>query len=75
MKDQHDSQTADLLGEEQKRGKGRPRKYADKAEKQRAYRAKLKAEGKRVVTRIVKDVRDQAAPLTSEIIDLSEVKK
>lgn len=76
MKDPRDNQTADLLPEpEKKRGKGRPKQYATVAERQKAYRERMKAQGKRVVTRVVRDVRDQAAPLTSEIIDLSEVKK
>jgi len=58
-----------------KRGRGRPRQHSSAAEKQRAYRERLKAEGKRVVTRVVLDVRDESKPLQSDLIDLSAVKK
>lgn len=53
---------------------GRPRIYASAAERQRAYRQRLKQDGKRVISKIVLDVRDTSKPLTSSIIDLSEVK-
>ena len=36
---------------------GRPRKYHNAAEKQRAYRQRLKERGMRVVTRVVPDDR------------------
>lgn len=67
-----------LEGEEvggEKRGKGRPRQHSSAAEKQKAYRERLKAEGKRVVTRVVLDVRDESKPLQSDLIDLSAVRK
>ena len=35
---------------------GRPRQFSSNAERQKAYRARLKANGKRVITRIVADV-------------------
>lgn len=57
-----------------KEARGRKRKYANNAERQRAYRERLKANGYRTVTAVVKDVR-KGSELTSEIIDLSEVKK
>ena len=53
---------------------GRPRQFLNNAERQKAYRARMKANGKRVITRIVADVRD-TQELKSDIIDLSEVKK
>lgn len=36
---------------------GRPRQFLNNAERQKAYRARMKANGKRVITRIVADVR------------------
>lgn len=79
MKDKTDTKTADLLGTaaaaaEPLRGVGRPRQYASAAERQRAYRERLKVEGKRVVSRVVRDVRDTSAPLVSDVLDLSQVK-
>ncbi|OIO75077.1 MAG: hypothetical protein AUJ57_00720 [Zetaproteobacteria bacterium CG1_02_53_45] len=75
MKDEKDTKTADFLindtGTATKKA-GRPRKFVDSAARQAAYRARLKNEGKRVVSRIVRDVR-QEVPLTSQIIDLSAV--
>ena len=53
---------------------GRPRQFSSNAERQKAYRARMKANGKRVITRIVADVRG-TQELKSDIIDLSEVKK
>lgn len=75
MKDENDQQTANLLSElDMPRSVGRPRKYANAAERQKAYRARLKAQGKRVVSRVVRDVRDTEKPLVSDVIDLSEVR-
>ena len=53
---------------------GRSRQFLNNAERQKAYRARMKANGKRVITRIVADVRG-TEELKSDIIDLSEVKK
>lgn len=80
MKDAADSVTIEMPGlseseEPQKRGRGRPKQHADKAAKQKAYRERLKASGKRVLTRVVTDTRDKSKPLTSDIIDLSEVRQ
>ena len=80
MQDKKDTKTGDLLCSAAapavpERGVvGRPRQYADAAERQRAYRNRLKAEGKRVVSRVVRDVRDTSAPLVSDVLDLSQVK-
>ncbi len=75
MKDKKDTKTADLLdANPEPRGVGRPRQYASSAERQRAYRERLKAEGKRVISRVVRDVRDKSAPLVSDVLDLSQVK-
>lgn len=76
MKDQNDIKTGELqLHDEQLRKPvGRPRVYASAAERQRAYRQRLKESGKRVVQRVMRDVRDASAPLVSDIIDLSEVR-
>jgi len=46
--------------------------YADAAERQRAYRARLAAKGLRIVRRIV---RVAPPPLKSTIIDLSECRE
>ena len=40
----------------------------------KAYRARLKAQGKRVITKVVADVRE-GQELRSDVIDLSEVKQ
>ncbi|WP_439328523.1 hypothetical protein [Lonepinella sp. BR2357] len=48
---------------------GRPKKYANQADKQRAYRERLKAQGKKQISRIVKDVSIE--PLNSDLIDLT----
>ena len=79
MQDKNDAKTPDLLDPaaapgEAPRTVGRPRQYASPAERQRAYRQRLKAEGKRVVSRVVRDVRDTSAPLVSDVLDLSEVR-
>ena len=79
MKDKNDAKTPDLLESaaapgEAPRAVGRPRQYASAAERQRAYRQRLKAEGKRVVSRVTRDVRDTSAPLVSDVLDLSQVK-
>jgi|LSQX01.3.fsa_nt_gb hypothetical protein len=59
---------------EKKETRGRKRIYANAAERQRAYRQRMKERGVRVVTTVVKDVRNEAE-LKSDIIDLSEVRK
>lgn len=76
MKDKNDSKTGELLAQPQQesKGVGRPKVYASAAERQRAYRQRLKAEGKRVVSRVTRDVRDTSAPLVSDVLDLSQVK-
>ena len=53
--------------------RGRPRQYASAAERQKAYRERLKSEGKRVVTRVMRDMRGDA-PLVSDVLDLSQVR-
>lgn len=53
---------------------GRPRKYASNAERQAAYRARLKQRGLKVVSRVVRDGGGNT-PLTSDIIDLSAVRR
>lgn len=74
MIDQNDQKTLDLLPvTEEKKGKGRPRKHADAAAKQKAYREKLKADGKRVISRVTLDMRDETKPLHSEVLDLSVI--
>lgn len=80
MKDENDRVTLEMPGllpegEREKRGRGRPRQHADKAAKQRAYRERLKASGKRVLSVVVTDTRDESRPLTSDVIDLSEVRQ
>ena len=52
MKDENDIGTLDLFP--LRKGKGRPRKYASGAERQRVYRERAKAEGARVVSRVVR---------------------
>jgi hypothetical protein len=51
---------------------GRRRIHEDAAARQRAYRARLRDRGLRVVNRIVRDVRPPQ-PLESDVIDLSAV--
>lgn len=53
--------------------RGRPRVYATAAERQRAYRQRLKLAGKRVLSRVVRDVR-VGVPLESNVIDLSAIR-
>jgi hypothetical protein len=74
MKDKSDSLTHELPELPTSQKVGRPAKYANAAERQKAYRARLKESGKRVINRVVRDVRKEAQ-LTSDIIDLSEVKQ
>ncbi len=52
---------------------GRPRQFSSNAERQKAYRARLKANGKKVITRVVADVSG-TQELKSDVIDLSEVR-
>lgn len=61
------------LENDTKRPVGRPRKYANQAERQRAYRERLKNRGFKVVQRIVPDHGRKDEPLTSSVLDLSEV--
>lgn len=72
MRDKNDTGTIDLLPDATKQ-RGRPKQHADQAAKQKAYRERLKAFGRRVVSRTVADVRDTMVPLRSDIIDLSQV--
>ena len=75
MKDQNDLKTGELLPvDAAARGVGRPRQYESAAERQKAYRQRLKEQGKRVVSRVVRDVRDEAQPLVSDVLDLSSVR-
>lgn len=76
MKDQNDLKTGELLPADAAapRGVGRPKQYASAAERQKAYRQRLKEQGKRVVSRVVRDVRDEAQPLVSDVLDLSAVR-
>ena len=73
--EQTDVASWDLFPDTLTRPVGRPKKYASAAERQKAYRARLKEQGKRVVSRVVPDRRDRSEPLKSDIIDLSEVRK
>lgn len=54
--------------------RGRPQKYASAAERQRAYRQRLRARGLRIQTRVVA-ARDDDGPLRSGIIDLSACRR
>lgn len=81
MKDQNDLKTGELLPEsalralpEARRSVGRPRQYETPAERQKAYRQRLKEQGKRVVSRVVRDVRDDTKPLVSDVLDLSAIR-
>lgn len=47
---------------------GRPRQYETAAERQRAYRLRLKERGMRVVQVVIRDVRKEDAPLKSDVI-------
>lgn len=51
--------------------RGRPAKYANAAARQKAYRERQKAKGLREVKRYI---LDGDAPLSSDTIDLSEVR-
>ena len=74
MKDANDTKTAELPGvPTQPPRRGRPAKYGSAAERQKAYRERLREQGKREIKRIVRDVRIDA-PLQSDVIDLSEVR-
>lgn len=76
MKDDADTKTIDMLPPaEVKRGRGRPKVHADQAAKQKAYRERMKAQGKRVISVTVTDTRDESKPLASDVIDLSEVRE
>jgi hypothetical protein len=52
--------------------RGRPKKYASAAERQRAYRQRLQARGLRVQARVV---RTADAPLRSDVIDLGACRR
>lgn len=54
---------------------GRPAKYESAAERQKAYRERLKAKGMRLISKYVRDVRDTETPLVSNVIDLSAVRR
>lgn len=74
MKDANDTKTAELPGvPTEPPRRGRPAKYGSAAERQKAYRERLKEQGKREIKRIVRDVREPQ-PLRSDVIDLSEVR-
>jgi hypothetical protein len=84
MKDRYDQKTFELPGMEDTPApapapdtptrRGRPPVHANAAAKQKAYRERLKSRGMREVRRVVRDCRDEASPLRSDIIDLSEVR-
>jgi hypothetical protein len=75
MKDKNDAKTLDLVDSGQPpRGRGRPAVYSSPAERQKAYRARLKEQGKRVIQRVVTDTRDESKPLVSDVIDLSQIR-
>ncbi len=57
----------------EKRTRGRPRQHDSAAARQRAYRERLKSQGKRIISRVVRDTSDATKPLISDIIDLSPV--
>jgi len=74
MKDQRDHILADLLPANQPDAppkRGRPSKHINAAAKQKAYRERQKEKGLREVKRYVRDID---APLSSDVIDLSEVR-
>jgi hypothetical protein len=80
MKDHHDNKTLELPGMSPEQPtpnvkRGRPASYHSAAERQKAYRERLKAKGMRTISRVVRDVRDESVPLVSDIIDLSEVRR
>lgn len=63
------SQLENLELFELKKPVGRPRKHSSNAEKQRAYRQRLKENGKKQVSRIVRDTAN-GEQLQSDILDL-----
>lgn len=63
------------MDEKDEKKRGRPAKYATAAERQKAYRQRLKEAGYREIKRTVIDVRDESQPLSSKLIDLSAIKK
>ncbi len=75
MKDENDKKTGDLIFRDAPKSVGRPRTHGTAADRQKAYRERLKKKGYRVVARVTKDVRDAEIPLTSEIIDLSAIRR
>lgn len=68
MRDPHDTVTRDLLNAEAARPVGRPRQHQSQADRQRAYRERLRASGRRVVQRVVADVRGDQPPTSSVIL-------
>lgn len=54
---------------------GRPQKYVNSAARQKAYRERMKKDGYREIKTKAKDVRNKNIPLTSDIIDLSQVSR
>jgi hypothetical protein len=54
---------------------GRPRQHESAAARQKAYRERQKAAGMREIKVMVRDVRDAAKPLQSDIIDLSQARR
>lgn len=54
--------------------RGRPRRYESNAERQKTYRERLRAGGRRVIAKTVRDVRDHTA-LRSDVIDLAEIRR
>lgn len=70
MKDPNDNETIDFFDDAQTK-KGRPRKYANAAEKQRAYRARLKARGLVERRRIVPAPVPADEPIRSSVLDVS----
>lgn len=71
MKDPADTKTVDAFAGERRRGPGRPRKHADAAAKQRAYRRRLKERGMVERSRIVPAPIPEPEPLRSSVLDLS----
>lgn len=72
MKDPADTRTAELADLPPPRRPGRPRIYANAAERQRAYRERLAERGLREVRRVVRDVREPQ-PLRSDVIALDHI--
>lgn len=61
--------------QQEKKKRGRPAKYSSNAERQKAYRERLKEQGRREIKRIVLDVRAEVQTLRSDVIDLTEVRR